>query len=337
MLYDFGALLRAQLDPAGRYGQRELELGHELTRQVGRNPQGVHAPLSALMPAALQRDLTVGTGGGSTGGKLVATNLLADRFIDLLRNRAAIMPHATVLGGLVGNVAIPRQTGPGTSYWVAEGEAPTESAQAFDQVTMSPKTLGAFVDVSRKLILQGTPQALEIVKSDLTAALGLAIDLAAVQGGGTNEPTGILETSGVSSTDLAGAALTWAHVVGLETTIASANVDDEGIMYLMHPAVAGLLRERTAVATYGSEPMLTGPRTDARLNGRRAIISNQVPTGTLIAGNLRDLIVGQWGVLDLLVDPYSASTTGTVRVVALQDVDIALRHTASFAALTNFV
>ena len=85
---------------------------------------------------------------------------------------------------------------------------------------------------------------------------------------------------------------------------------------------------------------------DGMLNGYKASVSNQVPSnltkGTssgvcsaIIFGNWSDLIIGQWGTLDLMVDPYSGSTSGTVRVVALQDVDIAVRNAVSFSAMLD--
>ena len=52
-------------------------------------------------------------------------------------------------------------------------------------------------------------------------------------------------------------------------------------------------------------------------------------------GNFRDLVIGMWGGLDLMVDPYSGSTSGTVRIVALQDVDVAVRYTESFATMVD--
>jgi hypothetical protein len=55
----------------------------------------------------------------------------------------------------------------------------------------------------------------------------------------------------------------------------------------------------------------------------------------IILGNWSDLIIGQWGGLDILVDPYTGATAGTHRVVALQDVDIAVRRVASFVAIMD--
>jgi HK97 family phage major capsid protein len=258
---------------------------------------------------------------------------------------------AQMLTGLSGNIAIPRQTGGATAYWVAESGAPTESQQAFDQVAMSPKTVGAFTDISRKLLLQSSIDVESFVRSDLATVLALAIDSAAISGtGSSNQPTGILSTSGIG--DVAGGtnglAPTFAHIVELWSDIAAANADFGNTGVLTNSAVIGKLMttlKTAAVAGYVVEgfPSADGMTSVAGLRGG---VSNQVPSNltkgsssgvcsAIIAGNWNDLIIGQWGSLDLMVDPYTGSTSGTVRVVALQDVDVAVRHAVSFSAMKD--
>jgi HK97 family phage major capsid protein len=53
----------------------------------------------------------------------------------------------------------------------------------------------------------------------------------------------------------------------------------------------------------------------------------------MLFGNFSDLIIGQWGVLDVLVDPYTLGTSGGIRIRVIQDVDVAIRHAESFAVL----
>jgi hypothetical protein len=67
------------------------------------------------------------------------------------------------------------------------------------------------------------------------------------------------------------------------------------------------------------------------------------PAGTgidpsaLIFGNWGDLNIGEWRGIDILVDPYSQSSTGTLRITAIQTCDILLRHAASFCAILDAV
>jgi len=340
--FSFIRAVNALANPGDRKAQEaaafERECSDAVASKQGRAAQGF------FVPAEVQRrDLNVTT--ATAGGNTVATNLLASSFIELLRNKLAVAGMgAQMLTGLSGNIAIPRATGGATAYWVAESGAPTESQAAFDQVTMTPKTVGAYSDISRKLLLQSSIDVEGFVRNDLATVLALAIDLAAINGtGASNQPRGILATSGIG--DVAGGtnglAPTWAHIVELESDIAIANADVGTMGYLTNAKVRGKLKTTSKVS--GQNGFIWE---DGMLNGYKASVSNQVPSnltkGTssgvcsaIIFGNWSDLIIGQWGTLDLMVDPYSGSTSGTVRVVALQDVDIAVRNAVSFSAMLD--
>jgi HK97 family phage major capsid protein/HK97 family phage prohead protease len=347
--FSFIRALNALANPTDSKAQNaakfEREVSDAVGTKMGKSAQGF------FVPAEVQRrDLTVGT--NADGGYTVGTNLLSGSFIDMLRNKMMVQRMgAQFLTGLTGQIAIPRQTGGATAYWVAESGAPTESKQAFDQVTMTPKTLGAFTDISRKLLLQSSIDVEGFVRNDLATVVALAIDLAAINGSGSsNQPTGILATSGIG--DVAGGtnglAPTWAHIIELWSDLANANADFGSMGVLTNAKVIGKLMstlKASGVAGYICEDF---PGTDGMTNigGLRAGVSNQVPSnltkGTssgvcsaIINGNWSDLIIGQWGTLDLMVDPYTGSTSGTVRVVALQDVDIAVRHAESFTAMKD--
>lgn len=323
----------------------ELECSQAAAEVRGKPSQGMLIPFDILSRSLQQRDLNVGT--PTAGGNLVATELLSGSFIELLRNAMVIDRLGTqMLTGLVGNIAIPGQSGAATAYWVTEGNAPTESQQTLRQVPMSPKTVGAFTDISRKLLLQSSIDVEGFVQRDLATVLGLAIQAVAIQGGGSNEPTGILATAGIG--DVAGgtngAAPTWANIVELESDVSVANADVGSLAYLTNARVRGRLK-----TTYEDGPgsgIRVWQNGNTPLNGYAAGVTNAVPSnltkGTangicsaIIFGNFADLIIGMWGGLDLMVDPYSNSTSGTVRVVALQDVDVAVRNAVSFSAMRD--
>jgi HK97 family phage prohead protease len=143
----------------------ERECSEAAAAKAGKTAQGIMVPNEVL-----RRDLTVGT--ASAAGDLVGTDFRPGSFIELLRNRSALAGlGVTSLTGLSGNVAIPRQTGAATAYWVAESGAPTESNQTVDQVNMSPKTVGAFTDYSRRLMLQSSIDVEQMIRQDLATAL----------------------------------------------------------------------------------------------------------------------------------------------------------------------
>ncbi len=322
----------------------ELEASRAVAEQLGREPRGFFVP--AEVQRQEMRDLNVGT--ATAGGNLVETQLLAQNFIELLRNRMMVrQAGATVLTGLMGDIAIPRQTGGATAYWVAEGNAPTESQQTVDQVALSPETVGAFTDYTRKLMLQSSIDVEQFVRNDLASILALAIDYAALHGSGSsNQPTGIASTSGIGSVvgGTNGANPDWADIIDLETEVAVDNADVGRMGYMTNTKVRGYLKKTKHNPTYGDAYLW--PVNARDINGYQAYVTNQVASdldkGTstgicsaIFFGNWADLIMGFWSGLDILVDPYTGSTSGTVRVVALQDVDIAVRHAQSFAAMLD--
>ena len=344
--YSFVRLINALANPANRAAQAaaayEFEVSNAAAERAGKEPEGVMIPSDILRA---KRDLTVGT--TTAGGHTVATDLLADSFIDSLENAMRVrQAGATMLTGLVGNVAIPRQTSGATAYWVAESGAVTESQAAFDQVTLSPKTVGAFSDISRKLLLQSSIDIEAFVRNDLALRLALAIDLAAINGtGASNQPTGILNVSGIG--DVAGGANglapTWAHMVNVKKEVAKDNALMGSLGWLTNSDVVGKLQ--TTEKASNTAQFILGDDA-SRLCGYPLYETNQVPnnldkgssTGVcsaIIFGNWADLIIGMWGGLDINVDTSTGSTSGTVRVVALQDVDIAVRHAQSFSAMQD--
>lgn len=303
----------------------EIEASEAAAAKLGRTSRGITIPMDVMT-----RDLNVGT--ASAGGNLVETQLDSANFIDLLRNASALdQAGATVLTGLTGNVNIPRQSGAATAYWVAESGSPTESQQTIDQIALSPKTCGAFTDYSRKLMIQSSIDVENMVRNDLARVLALEIDRVGLYGSGSsNQPLGLKDTTGVLTEDFAADTPTFSEVVALESDVSGANALLGSPVYLMNSAMRGSLKTKAKDSGSGLFVMEGG-----LVNGYEGVLSNQVASGDLWFGNFADLIIGYFSGLDLMVDPYTGSTSGTVRVVALQDVDIAVRHPESFSRGNN--
>lgn len=354
--FSFVKAILAQIDPnyARREAGFEMEASRALAQKLGREPQGIYVPGEVLRyQSRNQRDLVAGT--PAYGGNLVATEHHADSFITLLRNRSHVINlGATTLGDLVGNVAIPSQAGAASAFWVAEGGAPTESAQTFGQVPLTPKTVGAFTDFTRRMLLQATPDIESIVRADLAGIIGVEMDRVAIAGSGlSNEPLGILNASGIGSVAIGtdGGAINWTHVLQLEEAIANANADDGALAYMTNNKARRALKGTTKVSgDAGAGFIWSDEARDASgygtLNGYRSAASNNVPSnlvkGTsgavcsaMIFGNWADVLIGQWGGLDILVDKITNGTSGGTRVIALLDMDIAIRRASSFAAIKD--
>lgn len=300
--------------------------------------------------AAYYRDLVVGT--STAGGNLVATELLGSSFIDMLRNAMVLDKlGVTWLRDLNGNIAIPSQTGGATGYWVAENNPLTESQQTVGQVTMSPKTLGAFTDYSRRLLLQSSIDVEAFVRADIAATIGQTLQIGAFNGSGaSNQVLGLLNTSGIGSVagGTNGAAPLYDNMVDLESAVAIANADVGTMAYLTNAKVRGKLRKTQEFATTNGKAVWTSgsERGIGEVLGYDAVVTNAVPSNldkgsstgvcsAIVFGNWADLLIGMWGGLDVMLDPYTGGTSGTKRVIALQDCDVAVRRVASFAAMKD--
>jgi hypothetical protein len=298
----------------------EIEVGEAAAKKYERSSNGIVVPNEVL-----QRDLVVGT--STAGGNLVASELLTGSFIDLLRNRMAMMQAGvTMLSGLQGNIAIPRQSSAATAYWVGENQSPTESQQAIDQVNMTPKTVGAYVDYSRRLLLQASIDVEAMVRNDLARVIGLELDRAAIYGtGSTNQPLGLVNTTGIGSQTITTYG-TFAEYISMETKVAVANADAGAMRYIINATARGTLKSTEKSATSTAQFVYA----DDEINGYPVIVSNQLGTNDCLFGDFSQFIVGMWSGLDLTVDPYAGSTAGTVRIIALQDVDFAVKQPGAF-------
>ena len=323
------AAIRAMANPTDFRAQEEARFEFEASaaaqRAAGVDAKGLMIPSDVLRSWA-KRDLNTSDDSG-----IIAQDFRGGDFIDVLRNASSVMQAgATMLTGLKGNVAIPKKTAGASAGWIStEGGAASESEPTFGQVTMTPKTLGAFTDITRLMMMQSSPDIEALVRDDLSRAIALAIDLGALQGSGSSgQPTGVKNTSGVNKpSSFAAATPTFAEVVALETAVAEDNALLGNLAYILPASMYGALKT-TAKAANTAQFVVEPGNT---INGYRAIVSNQVTSGDLFFGNFADLLIGMYGGLDILVDPYTSSNTGTVRIRALQTVDVAVRHAVSFA------
>ncbi len=321
--YSFLRALHALANPADRQAQEaasfEREISDEASKRYGRPASGILVPNEVL-----RRDLNVGT--ATAGGNLVETDLLSGSFIDILRKRMAMMQAGvSMLTGLEGNISIPRLTQSSTAYWVGEGASPTESQQAFDQVNLTPKTVGAYVDYTRKLLLQSSIDVEAMVRDDLAKVIALELDRAAIYGtGSSNQPLGLKDTTGIGTQTITTYG-TFEEYIGMETDVAVANADAGALKYIINANARGALKSTKKDA--GSGEFVYA---DDEINGYPVIVSNQLAANDCLFGDFSQFVVGLWSGLDLTVDPWAGATSGNVRVIALQDLDFGVKQPSAF-------
>lgn len=303
----------------------EAEYHQEAERRTGRKAEGVFIPMAAIE----QRANTT-----TSAPELIPNIHRADQYIEPFRNELlARRLGVRVLSGLTGNVTIPKH-GSGVSVgWVAENGNLSESDMTFDNVTLAPKHAGGITELSRQLIMQSSPDAERLVTDDLRFMLAKAIDTALIQGGGTNEPKGVLSTVGIQTANLA--TLNWAGILSMKEKLELVNATAAN--WLMSKKVATKLAAAEKVTGTGLFLMSNGQVADLT-----AYSTNQVPNvdatkGRIILGDWSQVLLGIWSEIDILVNPYdsAAYARGAVKVRAMSTVDIAVRHAESFVVAND--
>jgi HK97 family phage major capsid protein len=326
----------------------EREVSLELGKRYGREARGFYVPsnINWDMPGHGKRDLTVAaTTGGAT---LKGTDQRGDLFIDALRaNLVTGQLGATVITGLQGDVDIPRLNAKTTTaFMTAEGTAVTEGAPTFNQLQLAPKTVSGYVDISRRLRIQSDPSVEQIIRNDIVQQIAASIDDAALEGGQTGAPSGIIQGSSVAvvSGGTNGLAPTYAHTINLVKEVAVDNGLRGSLAYCTSPAAWAKLRQTAKVASTDSRMILED---DNMLNGYPLLQSSLCPSdltkgsGTALSaiffGNWNDLLIAFWSGVDIVVDSSSLSTSGGLRLAFFQDCDVGLRHDESFSVMKDAI
>lgn len=299
----------------------EREMSAEVKRRSGRKFQGIAVPDQYFTRTML----TTGA-----AAPLYPTQHRADLAIDMLRDALVIgRLGATVLDNLVGDQDIPKQTGSATAQWVAEDQPLTESDLTFDDVTLSPHTVGALTSYSRRTLINATPGIEDIVRRDLAYVIAAAIDKAALIGDGTaNTPVGVVNADGVHNLTLATPSR--AEALAMPMAVLSANAAFGNLGWALSPAAAAVLMNTMQVTgDAGGGYIMDG----GQIAGYGHALTNALPDGTAIFGAWSQLLVGYWSGTDILVNPFAdeAYRRGRVMVRAMRDVDVGVRHGESFA------
>lgn len=311
----------------------EIECSEEISKRIGVPAKGLYLPYDVQVNKNFgfsklgKRDMTAG--GTLTGAELVGTDHRPDMFIELLRNKMLTQRlGARMLRGLVGNVSIPKWTAGATAVWAAtESASMTESTPTTAALTLSPHDVGGSVDVSRRLLLQSTPDAGSLIMDDLATVLAIAIDASVYHGSGASgQPTGIAGTTGIGA--VTGASYEWADAVEHESDVDTANALEGTFAYVTTPAIKGLLKTREKSSGY---PVFLCENN--QMNGYPVFSTNQVDAGYIFFGNFAQIILAEWGNLDLYVNKIERTAISII--TAITTVDVGVRQPGAFSVATG--
>ena len=325
----------------------ELEMYQEADREAREANVSLTGDIRVPSFIMEQRDITATGSSGAEGGYTIPTDL--GELIPVLRPRLTLEDMgATVLTGLSGNLDIPRQITASAAAWEGENTAADETNTTFDKLQLSPKRLAAFMDVSKRLMMQSSLSIENFVRNDLNKAQRQALEVAFINGAtGGNNPVGILNTTGIGSVaiDTNGGAPTWAHMIKLWKELAVDNADMNTMGFLTTPGVAAQLMQ-TEKATGTAQFVWSTNSSDGQVNGYRARASNNVPSTltkgsssgichAVLFGDFSNLIIGSWAGLDLTVDPLTRAKEAIVVVTVNSYWDAVVRHPEGFSAIKD--
>ena len=338
--YSLMRLMSALSTGDWRHAGLEREVSDEIAHKMGRSAAGAFVPTNI----AWKRDMTVGTAG--SGGYLKGTEHMGNEFYEALQARFPLTQYgAQMMSGLTSDVAIPGLGSGAAVGFVAEGGAVSEQTPTTKQVLLQPKTMGAYVDVSRKLMKQSDPSVEAVLRQDIIRRMANKLYQVALEGGGTNEPSGIIANAdtNVVSIGANGGALTYSHIVDLLKEVDLQNALDGSLAFVATPGVMAKLRTtpRQASGVEGNFILEPGNQIFGYDVASTTLMPSDLTKGTgtnlnaLLFGDMSQLILGMFGGLDVVVDQSALATSGGSRFVFLQDVDVGVKHGQSFSVVKD--
>lgn len=312
------------------------ELGSQEYARLGLAQNG------AVIPTAFIRSAQGQNAGTAADGKNLV-DVMSSRYVDMLKEKLVVAKlGATILTDLVGELPV-ITSAQITADWGAEAATANTKKAAYARATMKPHRNMVNVVVTKDLLRQTSFDVELDLIDKITSAHATLVEKAAINGGGTNEPTGILANNNVPVVAMGtnGAAPTWAKVVELESTVNGNNANKGSMAYLGSAKVMGALKTTQKASGVGFI------MDNGIVNGYKADYSNLVPTNltkgsgsnlsALIFGNFQDLYIGQWGGIDIVVDPYSSKKTGEIEICLNAWNDCLVAEPKSFAVCKDIV
>ena len=321
----------------------EREISDQIAKAQHKDARGFYIPEAVLVRAITGKTNVSGEIVGN-GAATVETSLLASQYIDeLVATTVLGAAGVQTVGGLVGDIAIPKGTAV-TAGWISEKDNATTKTPTFSQVPGTPHTAAANAILSRRLVIQSSLAVQNLVARLIMEAIGRAVEAAAFDGTGTNnQPTGLSATTGVGAVTMTAGAPTKANLVDFWEKVYTANAAGANMKYIGSPAVKALLCKTLDITTVsngksGDLAAIVGGvgagylcSKDAKVEGFDFLMSALCNSKKLYFGNWAEILMCFWSGVDMIVDPYTYSAKGAWQVTAFQDCDVIVRHPAAFA------
>lgn len=220
----------------------------------------------------------------SEGVDVVATDLY-DIIEPLRAKNVLVQAGAKFYTGLTNNAQIPVMTGSNVN-WAGETAAATDGNVLFNNVTLTPKRLTAYVDISKMLLAQDSIGVENAIRQDLINAINSKLESTILGKGAKSAttPAGIFNgKTPTKVTDFEG-------LVGLEAKVEEANVLG-GISYIASPSARASFRNMMK----GSRGTAQLAYTDGTLDGTPVYSTSNVEAKTFVVGDFSNLAIGSWG------------------------------------------
>lgn len=340
--YSLSRAIVASISGDWKHAGFERAASDAVAKRTGFTPEGFFIPVDAFS----KRAFTAGT--ATEAGNLIQTSVLGGEFVDVLRN-AMVFSKLGVrfLGGLTSNIAIPRKTTASVIGSLSETGNAGSTNPTINQLLLGPKRIGAYIDYSKQSLVQANPDVDAMLQDDLAKSVAVHIENLGFNGSGAaNQPRGLFNTSGIGAVvgGTNGAAISWGHLVDLESACANSNAEpDKRAGYAINTKTRGSLKKTQLAANL---PFIWGAG-EYPVNSYRAAVTNNIASnGTkgnaagvcsslAFGSDWSDLILAMFGGFDVVVDPFTLAGSGQVRITGNQFIDVGVRQVASFAAMTD--
>lgn len=286
-----------------------IAAGNKEARKAGLSVQG-----QIQLPTETRAAVTV----AAEGEDVVATDLY-DILTPLRAKNVLAQAGAKFMGNLVGNVQVPVMSKSNVT-WEGEVASAKDGAGSFSHVTLSPKRLTAYVDISKQMIAQDSVDVENAIRTDLVNAINSKIEetILGNAAGSNTQPEGIFNTI------VPTAVSDFAGICGKEAEIEDANVIGE-CKYILSNKAKAVLR---SMAKSSKSTQLVYE--NGSVDGTQALNTSNVAGKNYVYGDFSNLAIGSWGGVDLTVDPYTKAADGQIRLVVNMYVDAQVLRPEAF-------